>query len=122
MTAIAAAASIACLAATHEENVALAATELAKVTKDNVQAVSEACVAVTNYNRLFEFKKAGLIDYTQVCGYLDGRLDACNQRAYAASVSSNDTLIASVATAIVKEMIAEGKDNNKPNLALYMYL
>lgn len=64
MMAIAAAASIACLAATHEENVALAATELAKVTKDNVQAVSEACVAVTNYNRLFEFKKAGLIDYT----------------------------------------------------------
>ena len=123
MIAIAAAASIACLAATHEENVALAATELAKVTKDNVQAVSEACVAVTNYNRLFEFKKAGLIDYTQICGYLDGRLDACNQRAYAAGVSSNDTLIASVATAIVKEMIAEGKDNNvKPGLALYLYL
>ena len=123
MIAIAAAASIACLAATHEENVALAATELAKVTKDNVQAVSEACVAVTNYNRLFEFKKAGLIDYTQICGYLDGHLDACYQRAYVASVSSNDTLIASVATAIVKEMIAEGKDNNiKPGVALFLYL
>ena len=123
MMAIAAAASMTCLAATHEENVVLAATKLANVTKDNVQAVSEACVAVTNYNRLYEFKKAGLIDYTQICGYLDGHLDACNMRAYCANVSSNEALRVSVATALVKEIIAEGKDcNTSPNIALFIYL
>ena len=100
-----ASASMLCSAATYEENFALASTPIGEVNKDNVEAVCNAALAVTNGSKIVKCRAKGLLTFEQVAAMVAGKEEFSNVLYQNALFSSNDVL----RTACVDSLLASAK-------------
>ena len=105
MIAACAGATMLCSAATYEENLALARTPIDNVTKDNVEAVCNAALAVTNGTKVMQCRAKGLLTFEQVAAMFAGKDEFCSLLYANALYSSNDVLRA----ACVDSLLASAK-------------
>ena len=105
MIAACAGATMLCSAATYEENLALARTPIDNVTKDNVEAVCNAALAVTNRTKVMQCRAKGLLTFEQVAAMSAGKDEFCSLLYANALYSSNDVLRA----ACVDSLLASAK-------------
>jgi hypothetical protein len=102
-------------AATFEEQYALSRIPNSKVTAANAQAVIDASIATTNYDKIAYCRSQGFISFEKVNELLAGKWEFRKALFNNAMVSSNKTLQA----AVIADLLAMDKNEEKTDDVLY---